>query len=94
LWGWYTPTLSAFDPTDRVGPSEAVLGRLAARAGLRFFVPYATGGAPWYRITGPGEPRIQSMTLFELRAAMSLVGSLRGRVEVPPFKHAEAMTFG
>ena len=50
LWAWYVPIWDLFQPVEESGISEGRLRKLCRRTNLRFYLPYAMGTAPWFRI--------------------------------------------
>jgi hypothetical protein len=56
LWAWYMPIWDLFQPVEESGISESRLRNLAQRTNLRFFLPYAMGTAPWFRIVDVNDP--------------------------------------
>ncbi|MDY7230463.1 MBL fold metallo-hydrolase [Hyalangium rubrum] len=68
LYSWYAPLWSMFQPVQVTNVSYAQLERLARRANLQHFFPYARGSAPWFRLL-PGDPLyipINSMSITDL----------------------------
>src|SRR2546422_601318 len=56
LWAWYMPIWDLFQPVEESGISESRLRDLSQRTNLRFYLPYAMGTAPWFRIVDVGDP--------------------------------------
>jgi len=56
LWAWYMPVWDLFQPVEEPGISESRFRALARKTNLRFYLPYAVGTAPWYRIADPKDP--------------------------------------
>jgi L-ascorbate metabolism protein UlaG (beta-lactamase superfamily) len=56
LWAWYMPIWDLFAPVEEPGISESRLRTLSRMTNLRFYLPYAMGTAPWYRIAGVNDP--------------------------------------
>jgi len=50
LWAWYMPIWDLFQPVEEAGISERRFRALCRTTNLRFYLPYAMGSAPWYRI--------------------------------------------
>src|SRR5881296_2829907 len=50
LWAWYMPIWDLFQPVEEAGISERRFRTLCRTTNLRFYLPYAMGSAPWYRI--------------------------------------------
>jgi len=56
LWAWYVPIWDLFQPVEELGISESRLRKLSRRTNLRFYLPYAMGTAPWFRIQEVNDP--------------------------------------
>lgn len=56
LWAWYMPIWDLFQPVEESGISERRLRDLSQRTNLRFYLPYAMGTAPWFRIVDVDDP--------------------------------------
>ena len=56
LWAWYMPIWDLFQPVEESGISEDRFRRLAEKTNLRFYLPYAMGTAPWFRIADVRDP--------------------------------------
>jgi len=56
LWAWYMPIWDLFQPVEESGISESLFRKLAERTNLRFYLPYAMGTAPWFRIADVRDP--------------------------------------
>ena len=56
LWAWYMPIWDLFQPVEESGISESRLRNLSQRTNLRFYLPYAMGTAPWFRIVDVDDP--------------------------------------
>ncbi len=56
LWAWYMPIWDLFQPVEESGISESRFRKLAERTNLRFYLPYAMGTAPWFRIADVRDP--------------------------------------
>jgi L-ascorbate metabolism protein UlaG (beta-lactamase superfamily) len=56
LWAWYVPIWDLFQPVEESGISESRLRRLSKETNLRFYLPYAMGTAPWFRIMDVNDP--------------------------------------
>jgi L-ascorbate metabolism protein UlaG (beta-lactamase superfamily) len=66
LHGWYAPLWSMFAPTRVSTVSYDQLRKLAARAHLRGFFPYALGSTPWFRLPVPIQFALRNTSLEEL----------------------------
>jgi L-ascorbate metabolism protein UlaG (beta-lactamase superfamily) len=56
LWAWYMPIWDLFQPVEVPGIREGLVRKLSRRTNLRFYLPYAMGTAPWYRIADVKDP--------------------------------------
>jgi L-ascorbate metabolism protein UlaG (beta-lactamase superfamily) len=56
LWAWYMPIWDLFHPVQEAGISESRFRKLSHGTNLRFYLPYAMGTAPWFRITDRNDP--------------------------------------
>jgi L-ascorbate metabolism protein UlaG (beta-lactamase superfamily) len=56
LWAWYMPIWDLFQPVEQPGISQERFRRLSRRTNLRFYLPYAMGTAPWFRIPDVNDP--------------------------------------
>ena len=56
LWAWYVPVWDLFQPVEEPGISESRLRKLSRRTNLRFYLPYAMGTAPWFRVADVNDP--------------------------------------
>src|SRR5215470_3925560 len=56
LWAWYVPIWDLFQPVEESGISEQLFHKLSAETNLRFYLPYAMGTAPWFRIADVRDP--------------------------------------
>lgn len=87
LWPWYAPLASWFDPTPPLGVSHASCAALA-RAGLRWFFPYAVGSVPWLRFHDPAHffwSGIGSLSRRALEAFAARIAPLP--LAVPPMAY-------
>jgi len=87
LWPWYAPLASWFDPTPPLGVSQVSCVALA-RAGLRWFFPYAVGSVPWLRFHDPAHffwSGIGSLSRATLDAFAARIAALPLRV--PPLTY-------
>jgi len=50
------PIWDLFQPVEVPGISECLVRKLSQRTNLRFYLPYAMGTAPWYRIADVNDP--------------------------------------
>jgi L-ascorbate metabolism protein UlaG (beta-lactamase superfamily) len=56
LWAWYMPIWDLFQPVEESGISERLFRKLSEGTNLRFYLPYAMGTAPWFRIADVRDP--------------------------------------
>jgi len=56
LWPWYMPIWDLFQPVEELGISESRFRKLSQATNLRFYLPYAMGTAPWFRIVDSNDP--------------------------------------
>ncbi|WP_447983760.1 MBL fold metallo-hydrolase [Nitrospira sp. Nam74] len=56
LWAWYVPIWDLFQAVEPPGISESRFRRLCRETDLRFYLPYAMGTAPWFRIVDVKDP--------------------------------------
>jgi L-ascorbate metabolism protein UlaG (beta-lactamase superfamily) len=77
LWAWYVPIWDLFQPVEVSGISADRLGKLSERTNLRFYLPYAMGTAPWYRIADVKDPLHIPMANLSAGEVDALVGALK-----------------
>jgi hypothetical protein len=56
LWAWHMPIWDLFQPVQESGISENRFRKLSHGTNLRFYLPYAMGTAPWFRIMDVNDP--------------------------------------
>src|ERR1051326_983492 len=81
LWAWYIPVWDLFQPVEVSGISESCLRRLAQHTNLRFFLPYAMGTAPWFRIADVNDPLhipLANLSANDLRVLSERLRSIPG----------------
>jgi L-ascorbate metabolism protein UlaG (beta-lactamase superfamily) len=91
LWAWHMPIWDLFQPVEEPGISEAYLRLLAQRTNLRFYLPYAMGTAPWFRITDPRDPLhmpMANMSADDLSLMKEKLAALAPTVALFPGKFA------
>jgi len=76
LWAWYTPVWDLFHPVEEPGISEGRFRRLSRGTNLRFYLPYAMGTAPWYRIPDVSDPLHVPMANLSIRDVRALAEKL------------------
>ena len=93
------PLWDLFQPVEEAGISESRFRNLSRRTNLRFYLPYAMGTAPWYRITDINDPLhipLANLSALDLRSlSIRLEDISRSCVIFPgkfaqPFSLAEA----
>jgi L-ascorbate metabolism protein UlaG (beta-lactamase superfamily) len=77
LWAWYVPIWDLFQPVEVSGISEDRLGKLSERTNCRFYLPYAMGTAPWYRIADVKDPLHFPMANLSAGEVDALAGTLK-----------------
>src|SRR5262245_1644731 len=99
LWAWYTPIWDLFHPVEESGISESLFRKLSQGTNLRFYLPYASGTAPWFRITDVNDPLyipIANLSANDLHALSETIQAIpKGPVLFPgkfgqPFPLTEA----
>lgn len=92
LWAWHVPTWDLFQPVEQLGISARRLRRLARRANLRYYLPYAMGTAPWYRIPDANDPLhvpLANLSADDLRAVSEVLADIPGGPALFPGKFAQ-----
>jgi hypothetical protein len=56
LWAWYMPVWDLFHPVEESGINESRFRKLSQGTNMRFYLPYAMGTAPWFRIVDVKDP--------------------------------------
>jgi hypothetical protein len=85
------PIWDLFQPVEEPGISEARLRQLAQRTNLRFYLPYAMGTAPWFRLTDGRDPLyipMANMSADDLRLMKEKLAALAPPVALFPGKFA------
>src|SRR5437867_5163369 len=77
LWAWYVPIFDLFQPAEELGISEGRFRRLSRRTNLRFYLPYAMGTAPWFRIADANDPLYVPMANLSARDLESVAETLK-----------------
>ena len=96
LWAWYTPIWDLFQPVEELGISESRFRKLSRWTNLRFYLPYAMGTAPWYRIP-EGDPLHVPMANLSTRDLHALSDKLNAVSKGPalfPGKFARPFSLG
>ena len=91
LWAWYMPIWDLFQPVEPSGISEKRFRALSRRTPLRYYLPYAMGTAPWYRIADPADPLhvpMANLSALDLRALAGRVKAISKGPSLFPGKFA------
>src|SRR5438034_2187275 len=97
LWAWYVPIFDLFQPAEELGISEGRFRRLSRRTNLRFYLPYAMGTAPWFRIADANDPLYVPMANLSARDLESVSETLKAIPKGPslfPGKFAQPFPLG
>jgi L-ascorbate metabolism protein UlaG (beta-lactamase superfamily) len=92
LWAWYMPVFDLFQPVEEPGISEKRLRRLSRRTNLRFYLPYAMGAAPWFRIADVNDPLhvpMANLSALEVSALADKVAAISKGPSLFPGKFAQ-----
>src|SRR5436190_2486240 len=92
LWAWYMPIWDLFQPVEESGISESRFSTLARKTNLKFYLPYAMGTAPWFRIADVKDPLhmpIASISARELHEVAEKVKTLSNGAALFPGRFAE-----
>jgi L-ascorbate metabolism protein UlaG (beta-lactamase superfamily) len=77
LWAWHMPIWDLFQPVEVSGVSEDRFRKLSQHTNLRFYLPYAMGTAPWYRIADVNDPLHIPMANLSADDLDALSGTLK-----------------
>ena len=83
LWAWYIPIWDLFQPVEASGISESRLRHLSQETNLRFYLPYAMGTTPWFRIADVNDPLHVPMANLSARDLLTLSETLQSIPEGP-----------
>jgi hypothetical protein len=86
------PIWDLFQPVEESGISEDRFRTLARKANLRFYLPYAMGSAPWFRIADVKDPLhmpIASLSARELRDVAEKLKTISNGTSLFPGRFAE-----
>jgi L-ascorbate metabolism protein UlaG (beta-lactamase superfamily) len=83
LWAWYVPVWDLFQPVEQAGISYDRLRKLCGNTNLRFYLPYAMGTAPWYRIANASDPLYVPMANLSFRELEAMSARLEEISEKP-----------
>jgi L-ascorbate metabolism protein UlaG (beta-lactamase superfamily) len=89
LWAWYMPIWDLFQPVEESGISERRLRNLSRGTNLRFYLPYAMGTAPWFRIADADDPLhlpIANLSAHDLHALSETLSAIPGGPSLFPGK--------
>jgi L-ascorbate metabolism protein UlaG (beta-lactamase superfamily) len=92
LWAWYMPIWDLFQPVEQPGISERRFRRLSRQTPLRYYLPYAMGTAPWYRIADVNDPLhvpMANLSALDLRALADRVKAISDGPSLFPGKFAQ-----
>jgi L-ascorbate metabolism protein UlaG (beta-lactamase superfamily) len=56
LWAWYENICDIFQPSLHMGFSWEEILQIGGAINLKYYLPYAMGMAPWFRLTDPSDP--------------------------------------
>ena len=96
LWAWYTPIWDLFQPVEELGISESRFRKLSRWTNLRFYLPYAMGTAPWYRIP-EGDPLhvpMANLSTRDLHAVSEKLNAVSKGPALFPGKFARPFSLG
>ena len=94
LWSWYVPIWDLFQPVEELGISESRLRKLSHRTNLRFYLPYAMGTAPWFRIQDVNDPLrvpMANLSAHDLHALSDTLKSIPRGPSLFPGKFAQPL---
>jgi hypothetical protein len=86
------PIWDLFHPVEELGISESRLRKLANRTNLRFYLPYAMGTAPWFRLTDANDPLrvpMANLSVHDLQALSDTLKAIPGGPSLFPGKFAQ-----
>jgi L-ascorbate metabolism protein UlaG (beta-lactamase superfamily) len=92
LWAWYMPIWDLFQPVEESGISESRFSTLARKTNLKFYLPYAMGSAPWFRIADVKDPLhmpIASLSARELHDVAEKLKTISDGAALFPGRFAE-----
>ena len=96
LWAWHVPAWDLFQPAEQLGISERRLRRLSRSTNLRYYLPYAMGTAPWYRIGDVNDPLhvpLANLSVDDLRAVREILAGIPDGPALFPGKFAQPFRF-
>jgi hypothetical protein len=97
LWAWYVPTWDLFQPVEMSGISETRFRRLSQETNFNFYLPYAMGTAPWFRIADPADPLyvpMANLSADELQQLGQTASALCKKPCLFPGKFAQPVDIG
>lgn len=92
LWAWYVPVWDLFQLVEEPGICESRLRDLSQQTNLRFYLPYAMGTAPWYRIADVKDPLhvpMANLSVPDLRALSDTLKDIPKGPSLFPGKFAQ-----
>jgi len=79
LWAWYMPIWDMFQPVEASGISEHRFRQLSRQLKFSFYLPYAMGTAPWFRIADANDPLhipMANLTAQDLKAISQMLAAI------------------
>jgi len=92
LWAWYMPVWDLFQPVEESGISERRVRDLARGTNFRFYLPYAMGTAPWFRIADVDDPLrvpLENLSAHDLHTLAETLKAIPGGPSVFPGKFGQ-----
>jgi hypothetical protein len=86
------PIWDLFQPVEEPGISESRFRELVKGTNLRFYLPYAMGTAPWFRIADVSDPLhipMANLSANDLRLLSDKLTALSGEVSLFPGKFGQ-----
>ncbi|HLQ78216.1 MAG TPA: MBL fold metallo-hydrolase [Terriglobia bacterium] len=77
LWAWYMPIWDMFQPVEESGVSVPRFQQLSQQTNFRFYLPYAMGTAPWFRISDTNDPLYIPMANLSAQELQMISGTLK-----------------
>ena len=95
LWAWYMPIWDLFQPVEESGISESRFRKLSQATNLRFYLPYAMGTAPWFRIVDSKDPLhipMANLSTDDLRVLSETLQAIPSGPSLFPCKFGQPFT--
>ncbi len=92
LLAWYMPVWDLFQPVEESGISERRARELAQGTNFRFYLPYAMGTAPWFRIADVGDPLrvpLENLSAHDLHRLSETLKAIPGGPSLFPGKFGQ-----